>query len=77
MAQDSCQRCLNDMHARAAKLSQHPSTLSDFCAYMVRLWPITPTPTPAPTLSGSQRASVLQPSDCQGGVHASPGRPWS
>ena len=36
MAQDSCQRCLNDMHARAAKLSQHPSTLSDFCAYVVR-----------------------------------------
>ena len=42
MAQDSCQRCLNDMHARTAKLSQHPSTLSDFCAYMVRSAPEHP-----------------------------------
>ena len=36
MAQDSCQRSLADMHSRAAKLALHPSTLSDFCTYMVR-----------------------------------------
>ena len=42
-AQDSCQRCLADMRGRTAKLVMHPSTLAEFCGYMVGCSRVVPS----------------------------------